>query len=195
VQGGHDPSLSHAGQAQPQPVLDEPPMHWLVPSGAVSQHVTPPAPALLPVPDESGVEYQPTGHGYTHATPDGASTPPSPRGSVCGGGAAHAPLPSSGQHVRGSGYVVVPFAHCVKGAFGYATQAVCLSGPDSQQTLGCAAPKAHAVAGALTSPTDTGCDVLLRLPFDTLPLQAAIRAVLAPMLARVASHANGRIEL
>jgi hypothetical protein len=34
------------------------------------------------------------------------------------GAAEHAPEPSSGQHERGSGYVVAPLSHGVKGAPG-----------------------------------------------------------------------------
>ncbi len=68
--GGHDPSVSHAGHAhvQPEPTLPDP-MHSPEPSGFVTQQVTPVDPGvpppvpLLPAPDESGGEYQPTGHG------------------------------------------------------------------------------------------------------------------------------------
>jgi len=64
--GGHEPSASHAGQAQvqPPPVLPPDPMQNPEPSDEAWQHVTPPEPPpLLLLPDESGGEYHPTGHG------------------------------------------------------------------------------------------------------------------------------------
>jgi hypothetical protein len=83
----------------------------------------------------------------------------------------------------------------VKGASGYTTQDVGWPAAASQQAFGCADPLGHALGVALIAPIDTGCDVVLTLPFDTLPVQATTRVAPAPSAPIAASQASGRRRL
>jgi hypothetical protein len=72
------------------------------------------------LPNEVDIEYEPGGHAYAHEPPEPLPVlpplllplPPDE------GGDEQSPDPSSWQHERGSGYVVAPGSHWVKGAFG-----------------------------------------------------------------------------
>jgi len=174
-QGGHaPPSSGHAGHehdpAQLPPVPEEPPaepppLQAVAPLLSVVQH---------PVPNEVDVEYEPGGHAYAHE-PELLPVLPPLLLPLDGGGDEQLPDPSSVQHERGSGYVVAPGSHCVKGAPGYVTQEPAWLGPAVQHTLGWAEPVEHAGTVPPTSEGATSWDPWVELdPSErVLPVHAA----------------------